>query len=153
MSGRLLTTPIAPGAGGDSCLSRLDVCDIMLQADQDIEFIDHANPNNVLDLGRLLCIFCVDQSVPAASLSLLDDAGNPLFFSDVRDFPKIPTVGQILDSSSPFYDERLAASQYFDREVVTPAESPRRTPEPATLVLFGSGFMIGAAVRRRQPRR
>lgn len=152
VSGRLLTTPIAPGADGDSCLSRLDVCDILLLADQDIEFIDHANPNNVLDLGRLLCILCVDQSVPAASLSLLDDEGNPLFFSDVRDFPRIPTAQQILDPSSPFYDERMATSQYFDREVITPAEAPRRTPEPATLVLFGSGFVVGAAVRQRQQR-
>lgn len=159
--GQLLETPVAPGSGAlpchlldscppDPCLNGQQVCDIQLLTDQDIWFLDPAHPNDPLDLGRLLCLACIDpHAPPATSLSLTDDEGNPLFFSDVRDFPAIPAVEEILDPSSAYYDAQLATSQYFDHQVVTPAESPHSVPEPATLALFGCGFTAVAAARRR----
>lgn len=154
VSGRLLQSHVAGGTD-DLCVARPETCDIQFLADQDIQFINPDNPNSVLDLGRLLCIACVDLLGHAdTSLSLADGEGHALFLPDVRDFPAIPTLAQLLDPSSPFYDERMATSQYFDRQVVTPAELARGSPapEPATLALLGCGFMALAVVCRRRGR-
>jgi hypothetical protein len=112
-------------------------CDVYFQADSDVLF---PNVNQVTDLGRLFCVRCTNSPGGPANPVLTDTNGDPVFFSDLSQFPGLITQDDILNPNSPFYDARLATSQFFSDTTTTPLQIINNSPvpEPASLMLLGS---------------
>ncbi|HEU4618371.1 MAG TPA: PEP-CTERM sorting domain-containing protein [Gammaproteobacteria bacterium] len=160
--GTLVRTPVggAPTDGGNcgfDCVNPCDnpvlivPCDTYFEAAEDVFFGNS-------DLGRLFCIECIDAGRPDRSPSLVDTDGVAVFFSDLTDYPSLPSAADIVDPASPYYDPVLANSaRLFGPEnpvtiaggtFVNHPHGVAAVPEPGGLALLGSGLFGLVVVRR-----
>lgn len=151
--GDLVNVPVSGGAEAGCNFNDPDfLCDTLFQANQDI--VIGSPLLQQIDLGRLLCIVCIDrpEDLYAPTSPFLTDAAlNPLLYlSDLHSFPEFLTPAALLDPTNAHYDPQLAQSQFFQQITSTPSSIVDDTvPEPATLWLLAIAMFCALPRSRR----